>query len=630
MPVKKAPFLIIGGIDCTVFREVLMEAMKMAVDIACVGFGPATAAFLHTLNKAIYDEEGNVVLESSAIPGMPLQVLCYERADSVGFGVSGVVSKAKAIRESLGEIEKLAIPLMHPITEERMVYLLDPHGASRRSPLLKFADKVLPRKNYAFRLPYTPPFLNKHGGVVFSFGQFTQWVSEQLMCDGRVQIWPASPVSAPLFEGDVVKGIKLTDQGVDKNENPDSAYTPGMEVEAALTVVGDGPVGQVGQALDDHFGLPDGHENQEWAVGMKGVVELPEGHGLKAGTVIHTFGYPEPEIFGFMYVLSEQTATLGIFVPSWLDNPVRTSYRYLQHWMTHPYLWQFLEGGRLRSWGAKTLQESGRRGEPFLVGDGYARIGEGSGTTNILTGSGVDEAWASGKFLAEGVIELLQQKLPFTKENLEKTYLAKRRASWLEKESVIAEKSRDGFREGFVRGVIGMGLTGITRGLLNVSGKSQKSYARIRSMEDYYKGILSAEEIDALRKEAKEQGIPLHDAVMTKIGWPKIEFDGKLLVSQQDALLLGGKVQAPAGYADHVKFINPDLCKRCKKRVCISLCSGQAITQGEDNGVPLFDREKCVHCGACLWNCSAAREGNPDRCNIDFKAGAGGLHSAEN
>ena len=33
---------------------------------------------------------------------------------------------------------------------------------------------------------------------------------------------------------------------------------PGMDVRAALTVVGDGPVGPVGRQLDEHFGLPDG------------------------------------------------------------------------------------------------------------------------------------------------------------------------------------------------------------------------------------------------------------------------------------------------------------------------------------------------------------------------------------
>ncbi|MDH8275967.1 hypothetical protein QIG69_26820, partial [Klebsiella pneumoniae] len=64
------------------------------------------------------------------------------------------------------------------------------------------------------------------------------------------------------------------------------------------------------------------------------------------------------------------------------------------------------------------------RGEPWLVGDGYARIGEGSGTTNVLTNSGVDEAWHSGVLLAEGVIELLKSGRAFRKDNLEEAYVA--------------------------------------------------------------------------------------------------------------------------------------------------------------------------------------------------------------
>ena len=122
--------------------------------------------------------------------------------------------------------------------------------------------------------------------------------------------------------------------------------------------------------------------------------------------MFHTFGYPEPEIFGFFYVHPNRVASVGIFVPSWFQNPARTSYRYLQHYMRHPYLWRYLEGGRLRSWGAKSLQEAGKRGEPFLAGDGYARIGDCSGSTNVLTGSGVGEAWTSGIELAEAVKEL--------------------------------------------------------------------------------------------------------------------------------------------------------------------------------------------------------------------------------
>ena len=43
-----------------------------------------------------------------------------------------------------------------------------------------------------------------------------------------------------------------------------------------------------------------------------------------------------------------------------------------------------------------------------------------------------------------------------------------------------------------------------------------------------------------------------------------------------------------------------------------------------------IDYPKCIHCGACLWNCSQANPENPERMNIAFKPGTGGLHSAEN
>ncbi|MFH1208242.1 MAG: 4Fe-4S ferredoxin, partial [Candidatus Omnitrophota bacterium] len=60
----------------------------------------------------------------------------------------------------------------------------------------------------------------------------------------------------------------------------------------------------------------------------------------------------------------------------------------------------------------------------------------------------------------------------------------------------------------------------------------------------------------------------------------------------------------------------------------VSRCvSGQAITANSDGGVPLFDREKCIHCAACLWNCAYAREEGRDLTNVDFRAGSGGLHS---
>jgi electron-transferring-flavoprotein dehydrogenase len=597
----------------------------MEVDIACAGFGPAMGGFLTTLTREWSAHPEDPAFESRVTPGMPLQVLCYERADDIASGVSGIVTRAQGIRASFPDLNPAEIPMATEVKSERVLYLLDPIGASRRSltlrgadTLLRFVGPMLGLSDHAFELPWTPAFLHKHGGLVLSMGQFNQWVGSQLMATGLAQIWPGTPVSAPLLSDRKVEGLRLADQGVDRFGAPADGFMAGMDVRAQLTVVGDGPVGAVGQALDEKLGLPEGHARREWALGMKFVIELPEDSPLEAGTVWHTFGFPEPEIFGFLYVHPERLVSVGIFVPSWLSDPSRTAYRYLQHYIQHPALWRYLKDGTLRSWGAKSLEESGKRGEPFLTGDGFARIGEGSGSTNMLTGSGVDEAWTTGVKLGEAVIELLRAGKPFSHENLAATYETRRRASWVERGAREAMDARNGFHGGMVSGMIGMALTGLTGGRLSLTAHIPPPHKQIVHSD--------ANKVDAVML-AVADGRPLHDALLTARGWPEIPLDGRLLVTQQDALLIGGKVQAMPGFADHVIFRDAGLCVACLEKTCIAMCSGQAITLGE-GGMPTFEREKCVFCGACLWNCGQSPDG--ERSNIEFRAGAGGLHSAEN
>src|SRR4051794_21621831 len=152
--------------------------LSMDVDIVCVGFGPATAGFLTTISRA----------------ELPLEVLCYERADDVAFGVSGVVTRARGIRAAFPDLDPAAIPMATPVTAEKVVYLLDPHGASRRSLALRAADDALrgvhAGHDHAFELPYIPPFLHKDGGLILSLGQFMQWVGGEIAATGAVQVWP--------------------------------------------------------------------------------------------------------------------------------------------------------------------------------------------------------------------------------------------------------------------------------------------------------------------------------------------------------------------------------------------------------------------------------------------------------
>ena len=621
-----------------------MERQLMETDIVVAGFGPAAAGFLLTLAPELskVKEDGTPLYESRVMPGMPLQVMCYERADDTGFGVSGIVTRAEAMRATFPGVDLAAeIPNAANVSQEKTTYLFDHLGCSKRSLGTRLIDgcfrmgKVIMKGGewHARELPITPPFMDKRGGLVLNMGSLMGWAACKVMESGTAQIWPGSPVAGPIFDGERVVGVRMADQGVEKDGAQTDAYMPGMDVKARLTVVADGPVGAVGRALDERFGLPKGHARNDWGVGMKAVVQLPDSCKLEPGTIIHTLGFPEPEIFGFFYVHPNRTASMGIFVAPWQDTPVRTTYRYLQHWMQHPYIWRHIEGGTLVSWGAKSIQESGTEGEPFLCGDGFARIGEGSGTTDCLANAGVDEAWASGAMLARNVLKLLAEGRDFTKANLEGTYLAERRSSALDRRLKKATHARAGFNRSFFWGMAGEGLCGLTGGILNL-GKVFKSVPpanRIPELSEAVKGRKC--DMDALTKgvaEAKKARKPLHDAVMDACGWPEIPFDGKLLVTHQDALLIGGKVQAAPGFADHVRFADAGLCRACTKQTCIEICSAQALMPADEEGnPPKFDREKCVHCGACIWNCAKLQPGT-EKSNVVFSAGSGGLHSNEN
>ena len=119
-----------------------VERQSMDADIVCVGFGPAVGGFLTTLSRGLTDEDGNPVVESKSMPGMPPQVICYERSDDIGFGVSGVVTKARGIRASFPDFDPGEVPMTVPVKKEHVYYLLDPIGASRRPFSLKFSRRI--------------------------------------------------------------------------------------------------------------------------------------------------------------------------------------------------------------------------------------------------------------------------------------------------------------------------------------------------------------------------------------------------------------------------------------------------------------------------------------------------------
>ena len=61
-----------------------MERQSMAVDIACVGFGPAMGGFLTTLSRGLVREDGTPAVESAVAPGLGVLILGNSVFEGVG------------------------------------------------------------------------------------------------------------------------------------------------------------------------------------------------------------------------------------------------------------------------------------------------------------------------------------------------------------------------------------------------------------------------------------------------------------------------------------------------------------------------------------------------------------------
>jgi len=144
----------------------------MAVDIVCVGFGPAMGGFLTTLSRNLVKEDGTPIAEShrGAPPAAAGHLLRVARTTSAS-GVSGVVhAGAQASRRVFRSSTRRRFRWPAPVRHEKIAYLLDPIGVSRRSLRVARGRPFDPRgqmgrcrsSTRSLNLPWVPPVLRKH------------------------------------------------------------------------------------------------------------------------------------------------------------------------------------------------------------------------------------------------------------------------------------------------------------------------------------------------------------------------------------------------------------------------------------------------------------------------------------
>jgi electron transfer flavoprotein-quinone oxidoreductase len=224
-----------------------------------------------------------------------------------------------------------------------------------------------------------------------------RWLSERLMAKG-VFVIPKYRVDDLLFENGVVAGIRAGKE----------------EIFAHVVVAADGVL----SFMAEKAGLKDKMAAGQYAVGMKEVIELPEGkindrfNVESAEGCAHLYlGDVTKGLFGggFLYT-NRNTVSIGV-VAAIQGLMKRTSgldaYTLLDSFKERYEIKRLIDGGNIVEYSAHIIPESGYNGLSKLYSDGILIAGDAAGfALNMgLTVRGMEFAIASGAIAADTIID---------------------------------------------------------------------------------------------------------------------------------------------------------------------------------------------------------------------------------
>jgi len=341
---------------------------RMELDVLIVGAGPAGLACAIELARLAQRE------------GTDRNIGVLEKAESMGeHSLSGAVVNPRAFRELFPDLKDADFPFRGPVGKERVALL-----TSRR----------------AITLP-TPPTMHNAGNYVASLCEIVRWMGERATALG-VNVFTGFPAASLLADGRGVAGVRTAATGLDREGRPLSNYMAPNDLTAKVTALAEGTRGTLSQAWLEWQAVRS--ENpQIFALGVKEIWETKR----PLDSIVHTLGWPVPaDGFGgsFMYPLEPNLVALGLVVGLDYRNAALDVHELLQLMKLHPLFRQYLEGGELVEWGAKTIPEGGYYALPGRrAGDGVVLLGDSAGFVDVPSLKGIHYAMQSGIFAARAI-----------------------------------------------------------------------------------------------------------------------------------------------------------------------------------------------------------------------------------
>lgn len=383
------------------------------VSILIVGAGPAGLSAAITLKKA-KPELDVVVIDKANAPG--------------NHNLSGASLEAKALHALLDSIDPnwpqsdaAKAALVSQVDRDDVMFFLGNKLSFRLEIMLKIAKSM----GLGFGQ------MIQHGDYLCSISKLTTWLTSIAQSLG-VEIMHGFTAADILWDSvnRVATGVKLVDQGLDKEGSPQPNYLPGETITADLILLAEGCDGLLTEKFIQKAGLAR-QGDQLYSIGVKQIIKVSEQQYKNFGTgrVVHAMGWPlwnpviGPAMFGggVMQPMLDNHIAVGMIVAldfKYCDfNPQDALTRFKEH----KFVNQFITGGTIVEAGAKMIPEGGLYSIPRDPATGtigrsnVVLLGDSAGFINMLKIKGLHNAIYSGIAAANAAIGSMDAPLGFAR-----------------------------------------------------------------------------------------------------------------------------------------------------------------------------------------------------------------------